>query len=135
LTTILTIQSLYRDFSPSDSSAAARLVMLITVFCTGPSTGVFFIDSPNAPSKLTSGVLKAKLEHLGVLPLMRQDLADVLTSPWCEKPGPVFMWAKEEMDMSDQQLQTLAEEVAVRSLRISCKVCIAFLSSGNVILR
>lgn len=100
--------------------------MLITVFCTGPATGIYYIDLSNTPTKVTSGVLKTKLEHLGVLPLTRSDLADILTSPWCDKPTTVFMWAKEEMGMAEQQLQALAEEVAVRSLGISCKVCIAF---------
>ena len=105
--------------------------MLITVFCTGPSTGLLYVDSSNIPNKLTSAVLKAKLEHLGVLPLTRSDLVDILTSPWCEKPTPVFAWAKEEMSMEDQQLQALAEEVAVRSLGISCKVWARFTFSES----
>ena len=96
--------------------------MLITVFCTGPSSGLLYVESSNIPPKLTCAVLKAKLEHLEVLPLTRSDLVDVLTSPWCEKPAPLFAWAKEEMYMDDQQLQALAEEVAVRSLGVSCKV-------------
>ncbi|KAF8513762.1 hypothetical protein JB92DRAFT_3116073 [Gautieria morchelliformis] len=101
--TVLTIQSLYRDFSPS------------------PSSGILYAESSSIPPKLTCAVLKAKLDHLGILPLTRPDLVDILTSPWCEKHGPVFMWAKEQMHMTDQQLQTLAEEVAVRSIGMSCK--------------
>lgn len=96
--------------------------MLITVFCTSPSSGILYVDSPTTPSKLTCAVLRAKLEHLGVLPLTKSDLSDVLTSPWCERHTPVFMWAEEEMNMDEQQRRALAEDVAVRSLGISCKV-------------
>jgi hypothetical protein len=106
--------------------------MLITVFCTSPSSGILYAESSSTPPKLTCAVLKAKLEHIGILPLTRADLVDILTSPWCEKHGPVFMWAKEQMHMTDQQLQALAEEVAVRSLGMSCKVCpfLLFLTMG-----
>ncbi|KAF8583350.1 hypothetical protein K439DRAFT_1634534 [Ramaria rubella] len=119
--TVLTLQSLYRDFSPAYCSPSPRLVMLITVFCTSPTCGLFYVDTTTPPGKLSRCVLKAKLEHLGVLPLTRTDLVEIMTSPWCEKPTPVFTWAKEEMGMNDQQIQALAEEVAVRCLGVSSK--------------
>jgi hypothetical protein len=96
--------------------------MLITVFRSVSASNSIFNDSDQTPTPNKS--IRERLESLGLLPLTRSDLVDVLTSAWCEKPRPVFAWAEDEMGMTNEELRTLAEEVAVKSLTTSCKVCV-----------
>ncbi|KIJ54821.1 hypothetical protein M422DRAFT_221215 [Sphaerobolus stellatus SS14] len=123
--TVLTIQELYRDFSPTYSSSSPRLVVLITVFCTPPSVGLVYADAERSSGstipRVTRETLKAKLEHLGVLPLTKRDLLDILISPWCERLHPLLLWARVEMEMTEKELFVLAEEAALKSLGTSCK--------------
>lgn len=138
--TILTLQTLFRDFahsfrSPSPTSALGhqspgpRQVMFITIFCASACSGIYFADhqeplplSLASHGKITCDILRHKLKNLGLLPVTTQDLLDVLVSPWCEKPGPILTWAQEEIEMSTEELQALVEEAALQSLRTSCKV-------------
>lgn len=123
--TILILQRLYQDFAPNYPTSAPRLVVLITIFCTTANTGLIYSDderpASELPIRLTPDILKSKLEYFSLLPVTRGDLMDVLISPWCEKPGPTFQWASDEMGMSEHDLYKLAEEAVIKSLEISCK--------------
>ncbi|GJJ15656.1 hypothetical protein Clacol_009934 [Clathrus columnatus] len=121
--TVPTLQTLYHDFAPDYRSSAPRQVMLIIIFCATPCSGIYFADHDPIAShgKITCEILRFKLDYFGLLPLTKQDLWDVLVSPWCEKPSPILAWAEDEMRLNSQELQTLVEQVAVHSLKTNCK--------------
>jgi hypothetical protein len=71
-----------------------------------------------------SGTLKSKLEPLGLLPLKRKDIVDILTNPFIEKHSTLTGFAKDEMNLSMNEIEDILQEVALKSLRVGSKVSI-----------
>jgi hypothetical protein len=71
-----------------------------------------------------SGSLKSKLEPLGLLPLKRKDIVDILTNPFIEKHSTLTGFAKDEMNLSMNEIEDILQEVALKSLRVGSKVSI-----------
>jgi len=67
-------------------------------------------------------MLKSKLETLGLLPLTRKDIVDILTNPFIEKHSTLVDLAKDEMNLSTNEIRDILQEVAVKSLKIGSKV-------------
>jgi len=71
-----------------------------------------------------SGTLKSKLEPLGLLPLKRKDIVDILTNPFIEKHSALVDFAKDEMMLSTNEIKDILQEVAVKCLKIGSKVSV-----------
>jgi hypothetical protein len=69
-----------------------------------------------------SGTLRSKLEPLGLLPLTRKDVVDILTNPFVEKHSALVDFAKDEMNLSSSDIKDILQEVAVKCLKIGSKV-------------
>jgi hypothetical protein len=67
--------------------------------------------------------LRTKLEPLGLIPLTRKDIHNVLVNPFLERYGPILEFAKSEVGLNNKETRELVEEVAVKCLAIGCKVC------------
>ena len=109
LPTIQVLRQLYADFPSSDPTV--RLVLLLTVFL-----------SDNCLAHTTPSTLKSKFEPLGLLPLTRTDIFNVLVNPFVERYSPILEYARTEVGLDGQEIKELVEEVAVRCLEIGCKV-------------
>jgi hypothetical protein len=72
----------------------------------------------------SSNTLKSKLEPLGLLPLTRKDVVDILTNPFVEKHSAVVDFAKDEMNLSSSDIKDILQEVAVKCLKIGSKVSV-----------
>ncbi|KAF8133652.1 hypothetical protein EV363DRAFT_927496 [Boletus edulis] len=110
--TINVLRQLYTDFPSTDPMV--RVVMLLTV-CLSESTWVL----PAMPEAITS--FQSKLEAIGLLPLTREDLFNVMINPFVEKLGVLLEYAKEEMEMSVKDIKDLVQEVAIKCLEIASK--------------
>lgn len=89
-----------------------RLVLLLGVFI-----------NEIAPLSATPARLKAKLEPLGVLPITRQDIINLMVNPFTEKFQPILEFARVEVGLKQKEIAKLVEEVAVKCLEEGCKVC------------
>ncbi|KAG6336050.1 hypothetical protein ID866_3023 [Astraeus odoratus] len=107
--TINVVRQLYADFPTADPTV--RTVMLLTVF--------LFDGSTPPASPLTS--VKSKLEALGLLPVVRQDLMDLLINPFIERPSVLLDYAREEMGMGREAMKDLALEATLRCLGVCSK--------------
>lgn len=107
--TINVLRHLYADFPSTDPTV--RIVMLLTA-CLSDNALV----QPNS-----SGTLKNKLEPLGLLPLTRKDIVDILTNPFVEKHSAVVDFAKDEMNLNSSDIKDILQEVAVKCLKIGSK--------------
>lgn len=122
--TIQILRHLYTDFPSSDPTV--RIVLLLTIF----------LSSSDHPTQSASTIIKTKLEPLGLGPITRRDLYNVLVNPFVEKYHGVLEFARSEVGekgaggdgeggtgMSPKEVRELVEEVALRCLEIGCKVC------------
>jgi hypothetical protein len=107
--TIGVLRQLYADFPSTDSTV--RLVLLLTVFL-----------SDNCLSHTTPATLKGKLEPLGLTPLTRKDVYNVMINPFIEKYSPIIEYSKVEIGLSAKAINDLVEEVAIKCLEVGCKV-------------
>ena len=109
--TVSSLTQLYTDFPSSDPTV--RLVLLL---------GVFIND--HTPLSATPIRLKSKLEPLGLLPITRRDIFNVMINPFVEKYQSILEFARTEVGLSQKEIGVLAQEVAVRCLSEGCKVCL-----------
>ncbi|KAG0694532.1 hypothetical protein DFH29DRAFT_985243 [Suillus ampliporus] len=107
--TINVLRHLYADF-PS-TNPTVRIVMLLTA-CLSDNV----LAQPNP-----SGTLKSKLEPLGLLPLTRKDVVDILTNPFVEKHSALVDFAKDEMNLGSSDIKDILQEVALKCLKIGSK--------------
>ncbi|TFK52615.1 hypothetical protein OE88DRAFT_1807498 [Heliocybe sulcata] len=111
ITTVYTInflRQLWADY-PSDDPTV-RLVMLLTVFL-----------SDNCLAHTTPATLKSKLDALGLTPLSRKDIYDVLLNPFVERYTPILEYGKVEVGLDSSGVKSLLEDVALKCLEINCK--------------
>ena len=106
------LTQLYTDFPSSDPTV--RLVLLL---------GVFIND--HTPLSATPIRLKSKLEPLGLLPITKRDIFNVMVNPFVEKYQSILEFAKTEVGLSQKEIGVLVQEVVVRCLSEGCKVCIS----------
>lgn len=74
--------------------------------------------------------IHAALDALGVTPLTRTDIFNILINPFVEKYHSVLEYARQEVSVGDEgtrgmensEITKLAEDVAVKCLEIGCKV-------------
>ena len=116
-TTVASLTQLYTDFPSPDPTV--RLVLLL---------GVFIND--HTPLSATPTRLKSKLEPLGLLPIARQDIFNVMVNPFVEKYQSILEFARAEVGLSQKDIGILVQEVAVRCLSEGCKVRLSCLSEG-----
>lgn len=114
-TTVASLTQLYTDFPSLDPTV--RLVLLL---------GVFIND--HAPLSATPIRLKSKLEPLGLLPVTRQDIFNVMVNPFVEKYQSILEFARIEVGLSQKEIGALVQEVAVRCLSEGCKARLSGLS-------
>lgn len=107
--TVPVLRQLYTDFPSTDLTV--RTVMLLTV-----------ILAEHLGLPLTS--VKNKLESLGLHPLTRQDLLNVMTNPFIERPLVLLEYAKEELGMGPKVIKELVQDVVIGCLSIGSKVFI-----------
>ena len=113
--TVSSLTQLYTDFPSPDPTV--RLVLLL---------GVFIND--HTPLSATPIRLKSKLEPLGLLPIARQDVFNVMINPFVEKYQSILEFARTEVGLSQKEIGGLVQEVAVRCLSEGCKVGLSWLS-------
>ena len=107
---------LFTDFPSSD--VAVRLVILVVIFVAA--------DNLHMPPS----TIHRKLENLGLTPLTRRDVYNILINPFVERYISVMEYAQEEIGvkedgsqgMSGAEIDTLMEEVGTKCLEIGCKV-------------
>jgi hypothetical protein len=117
--TMQVLRQLFTDFPSSDPTV--RLVILLTIFL-----------SDNCLTHTTPASLKSKFELLGVLPLTRKDIYNVLLNPFVERYMPILEFAKVEVGLGGKEIRALIEEVAVKCLEIGCKVSFPVLTLMTV---
>jgi hypothetical protein len=86
-------------------------VIILTVFL-----------SDNCLTHTTPATLKSKLEPLGLTPLTRKDVVNVLVNPFVERYSQILEYALAEVGLGSKEVREMVEEVAVRCLEIGCKV-------------
>ncbi|EIW80954.1 hypothetical protein CONPUDRAFT_137081 [Coniophora puteana RWD-64-598 SS2] len=106
--TIQVLRQLHEDFPSSDP--AVRLVMLLTVFVSD----IYHNHTPPAE-------LYRKIETLGLAPLTKKDLFDIMTSPFVERVVPIIDIAKDYVGLSSKAVRELVQRVTFRCLEIGCK--------------
>lgn len=107
---------LYGDFPSSDVSV--RLVVLVVVFIAAESL------------HMTHTAVRAKLEGLGLGPITRRDILNILVNPFVERYESVINFARQEVldkdtgskGLNTQEINDIVEEVAAKCLEIACKV-------------
>jgi hypothetical protein len=112
VTTLYTIQilrQLFTDFPSTDPTV--RLVILLTVFL-----------SDNCLAHTTPSTLRNKLEPLGLTPLTRQDIFNVLVNPFVERYSYILDFARAEVGLNGKEIHKLVSDVAIACLEIGCKV-------------
>jgi hypothetical protein len=110
------LRYLYTEFPTDDPTA--RLVVLITVFIT----------SENLQS--TPDTVQAKLDELGLSPLTKQDVCNILLSPFVDKYQVLLSYARKKVGqktdgstgLEEEDIFGIVEEVAYKCLEIACKV-------------
>ena len=65
--------------------------------------------------------MRAKLESLGVAPLSRNDIVNVLLNPFIDRHRAVIDYAKVVIGMDPKEIHELVEEVAIKCLEVGCK--------------
>jgi hypothetical protein len=103
------LRQLYTDFSSPDP--IVRTVLLLTVFI-----------SDNCLAHTTPATFKSKLEPLGLLPVSKRDIYNVMINPFVDRYAPILTFARVEVGMNTKEVMELVEEVAVKCLEIGCKV-------------
>ncbi|KAH9480433.1 hypothetical protein JR316_0007033 [Psilocybe cubensis] len=106
---------LFTDFPSTD--VAVRLVVLVLVFLAADNL------------HMSTTAIRAKLEALGVMPLTRKDVFNVLINPFIERYNYVLDFAKQEVGIMDDgtkgmsaaDIDSLVEDVALKCLEIGCK--------------
>jgi len=115
--TIEILRYLFTDFPSSDPTV--RLVMLIAIF-------ILPDNLHHSPASL-----HGQLQVLGLTPVTRKDVFNILVNPFVERYHPLLDYARREIGEQEDgtkgmgltELTVLVEEVAVKCLEISCKVC------------
>jgi ATP-dependent Lon protease len=95
-----------------------RLVVLVVVFIAADNL------------HMTHTALRSKLEAVGLGPITRRDIVNILVNPFVERYNAVINFARQEVNMGDdglkglipQETDEIVEEVAARCLEIACKV-------------
>ena len=80
--------------------------------------------------RMSTTAIRTKLELLGLSPVSRRDLFNVLVNPFVEKFDCVLSYGRHEVSMKDGSpkgmsqldIEDLVQDVAVRCLDIACKV-------------
>ena len=111
-----TLRQLYSDFPSSDP--AVRLVVIIVVFISAENNQTSVHDVHSA------------LDALGVVPLTKNDIFNVLINPFVEKYATLLDYARKEVGVKEDgskgmgppQIRELVEELAVKCLEVGCKV-------------
>ncbi|KAM6494345.1 hypothetical protein JOM56_010706 [Amanita muscaria] len=106
-------------FLHADMPSEDRLVRLVMVLVT-------FLSNEHAYS--TPASIHQKLENMGVTPITRADIHEVLMNPFVEKPETVINYAKRMVTkedgtkgLSEDEILELLGEVAARCLEIGSK--------------
>ncbi|KAF8903160.1 hypothetical protein CPB84DRAFT_1728604 [Gymnopilus junonius] len=110
-----TLLYLFSEFPSSDVSV--RLVMLLLVFLSAEDT------------RMSTTAIKAKLDLLGLTPVTKRDIFNVLVNPFVEKFNTIMNFARAEVSTTDEgskgmspiEIEALVEEVADKCLEIACK--------------
>ncbi|KAH9950579.1 hypothetical protein B0H21DRAFT_722324 [Amylocystis lapponica] len=115
-TTTTVLRELHGDFPSQDRTV--RLVLLLTVFINEPL--------PVAPTQSTLNVYTTKckevIESLGLNPVTRQDIFDVLVNKFVpDRFGGVLEFARVALNISRKDIMTLVQDVALACLEIGCK--------------
>lgn len=114
--TVASLTQLYTD-SPSPDPTV-RLVLLL---------GVFINDNTLSATPIR---LRLKLEPLGLLPITRKDIFNVMINPFVEKYQSILEFARTEVGLSQKEIGVLVQEVAVRCLSEGCKARLSRLSDS-----
>jgi hypothetical protein len=82
---------------------------------------VFLTSSSSHHERVSSASLKTKLEALGLTPLTKKDIFNVMLNPFIEKFSGVVDYAKVYVGLRSKEVKELLEEVAIKCLEVSCK--------------
>lgn len=93
--------------------------MLLTVCLTDSTWGL-----PVVPEVVTS--FHGKLEAIGLLPLTKEDLFNIMINPFVEKPTLLLEYAKDRIGMCVKDIKDLVQDVAIKCLEIGSKVRTSF---------
>jgi hypothetical protein len=111
--TINVLRQLYTDFPSTDPMV--RVVLLLTVCLSDSTWGLSVV-----PEAVAS--FHGKLEAIGLLPLTKEDLFNIMINPFVEKHTLLLEYAKEEIGMCVKDIKDLVQDVAIKCLEIGSKV-------------
>ncbi|KAF7797419.1 hypothetical protein EIP86_008614 [Pleurotus ostreatoroseus] len=116
-----TLRQLYMDF-PS-RKPLVRQVLILQIFLSIPCTpGQAFPAAVSSSLERYVDACKQKIENVGVGPIKRTDLLEVLSSRFApENFEGIIEYGRTVLHMSRNEIEGLVQEVAFRSLEISCK--------------
>lgn len=121
LQTYFVIKKLYEDF-PSDDRTV-RLVMLCNVFFAdvkGLPDDLSVTDTPSLVEHVEK--CERKIEKLGLGPVTRQDLLEMLTNKFTpDNFGGILEYGRTVIGLNAQEMEELTRDVALASLEVGCK--------------
>ncbi|KAI0761934.1 hypothetical protein BD413DRAFT_616676 [Trametes elegans] len=111
------LRVLHKDFPSEDPTV--RLVLLLTIFHSEPT-----LPSTTTPAIL-AGYVEAcheEIEEMGLGPLTRKDITDVLLSKFVpERFGGILEYARSVVEMDKGEMDRTLTDVALGCLEIGCK--------------
>ncbi|KAI0947141.1 hypothetical protein AcV7_009642 [Taiwanofungus camphoratus] len=121
--THLVLRDLHADF-PSQHPIV-RLVLLCTIFFSDgqlvPTSLVASVSTYNALGSYVSQC-KEKINNMGLSPLTRKDLFDVLVNKFApDRFGGILEYARVVVGLDKKEMDELVQDVAIACLEIGCK--------------
>ena len=115
--TIQVLRQLYVDFPSSDPTV--RVVILLAVLLSDNYTHTTYVT------------LKPKFEQLGLLPLTRKDIYNIMTNPFVERYAPVSEFAVREMGSGNTARKARTEKTSIHRVEIAKSVVMRVVDPGG----
>ncbi|KAI0335899.1 hypothetical protein GY45DRAFT_1267365 [Cubamyces sp. BRFM 1775] len=117
------LRVLFKDFPSEDPTV--RLVLLLTVFLSEPTAVPSSLSATSETSQSLARYVEScneEIEELGLGPLTRKDITDVLLSKFVpERFGGILEYARSVLKLDKSEMDGVMTDVALGCLEIGCK--------------
>ena len=117
------LRVLFKDFPSEDPTV--RLVLLLTVFLSEPTAVPSSLSATSETSQSLARYVEScheEIEELGLGPLTRKDITDVLLSKFVpERFGGILEYARSVLKLDKSEMDGIMTDVALGCLEIGCK--------------
>ncbi|OSX59849.1 hypothetical protein POSPLADRAFT_1075353 [Postia placenta MAD-698-R-SB12] len=117
------LSTLYRDFTSQDPTV--RLVLLCTVFFSEVPllpTSLSITSASSGPLNNYVTTCREKIEGLGLAPITRQDLFEVLVNRFApDRFGGILEYGRRVVGLDKTEISALLRDVAFACLEVGCK--------------